>query len=137
MNVITNIDCPLVLHNPPTIEDWIKVRDVINPAIKRLGGTHNEEDVLTMILAKRLQLWTVKKSAIITELVSYPRFLELSVFAAGGNLEDLLSTMSLLEAHAKEIGCARVRTDGRLGWERIKKHYPSYDIRGTILIKDL
>ena len=137
MNFVAKVECPLFLHNPPTIQDWINVRDVLNPAIKRLGGTHTEEDVLSMILAKRLQLWTIRQSALITELVTYPRFTELSVFAAGGKKSDLMESKSYLEKHAKDIGCYRVKIEGRLGWKKVYESDPGYKFQSLTLTKTL
>lgn len=106
-----------------TIERWLSVRDVILPAIERLGGTHSETDIVAMLLARQLHLWVVGKSAFLTEFAQYPRVKRLSVFAAGGDMNEIMSAKDALEHFAKANGCQQTRIEGRKGWERKHQDY--------------
>lgn len=83
------------------------------------GGTHNEDDVFTLCLAGRMQLWTEGESAVVTEIVQFPRMKALTVFLASGKLEEVSVLMPQVEAFALKNGCTRLNGIlARKGWER-------------------
>lgn len=116
------------------IEEWIRVRSFLLPAIELLGGTHNETDVLAMVLAGQLKLWTSPNAAALTQINQYPRLRETSVFAAGGNKEELIAMESDWVLYAADNKCNRLRIEGRKGWEKAR---PEFRFLSTTLVKDI
>lgn len=106
-----------------TIQRWVKVRDMLLPAIEILEGTHTEEDIVAMLLAGRAGLWIGKDCAAVTEITQWPRFKEVNVFLAGGDMDGLKALKLPLENHARELGCERIVIRGRKGWERVHEDY--------------
>lgn len=116
------------------IEEWIRVREYLLPAIERLGGTHTETDIVAMLMAGHAKLWTADKSAVVTEIRSYPRLRELSVIVAGGDMDEILAFEDDWVAYAKDNGCSRMKIEGRKGWEKVR---PDFRLLSITLIKDL
>ncbi len=117
-----------------TMERWYRAQPMLVGAIKLLGGTHTEEDVVAMLLAGRAGLWLGQECAAITEITQWPQFKEVNVFIAGGKMEGLQALKLPLENHARHHGCKRVVIRGRKGWERI---HPDYKFIGIIIGKDV
>lgn len=122
---------------PPTIEQWISVREFLIPSIERLGGTHTETDIAAMVLSGVGHLWVSPNSAMVTEFRQYPRLRELSIVAAGGKKEELISMQPSLEAFAMENGCSRFRNEGRWGWRRWEGDYTGFRFLSASIVKDL
>lgn len=119
------------------IEEWIRVRSFLIPAIELLGGTHNETDVLAMVLAGRAKLWSLPNSALVTEICQYPRLKEVSIVVAGGNKDELIGMNQTLEDHAREMGCQRVRQSGRWGWRKWEGEQTGFRFLNTTIVKDI
>ena len=122
------------LKTPNIIEDWLLARPFVLPVIDMLGGTHTETDVVYAIIKGEMKLWLGKKCALITEFRQYPRMLEISVFAAGGDMSEIMEMKVKIEKFGKDNGCARSRIEGRKGWERV---HPDYRFLGMTLVKEL
>lgn len=105
------------------IEDWIRARDWLLPALALNGGTHTEDDIVAGLYVGRYHLWIAERGAIVTEFVTYPRLKALNFFLVGGNLEAVLALEPGIVAFARENGCKRVICAGRKGWERVLKDY--------------
>ena len=116
------------------IERWLKARPHLLPAIQRLGGTHTEEDVFFAICRGAMQLWLGDASAIVTEIVRYPRKSALNIMVAGGDLTDIKRAEERLTAFAIRNGCARIQAGGRDGWVRV---FPRCKRNGTIIYRDM
>lgn len=82
------------------------------------GGTHTFEDVRAGVEAGTLQYWPGVHSAIITEILQYPRSLALNFFLAGGSQTELEAMYPRIEAWGREQGCTTAVMTGRKGWER-------------------
>jgi hypothetical protein len=104
-------------------EEWERLWPVLEPALDYAGHTHDEADLVEAIAEGALQFWPGDNSAIITELVSYPRFGALRFFLAGGELAELKRMESQIVEWARECGCARVEIGGRRGWQRALSGY--------------
>lgn len=122
MNAISKI-CICTQPTEPTIDNWIKVRAFLIPAIEILGGTHTETDVLVLLLSGKMQLWMSTNAALITEVITYPRLNRLSVFVAGGNMDEIMAMKPALESFAAKNNCAQCKIEGRRGWEKIHQDY--------------
>jgi hypothetical protein len=104
-------------------EEWERLWPVLKPALDYAGHTHDEADLLEAIAAGALQFWPGENSAIVTEIVSYPRFGALRFFLAGGDLAELKTMEPRIIAWARQFGCARVEIGGRRGWRRALQGY--------------
>lgn len=130
MNAINHALAPVMF----TVDVWLRVRDMLLPAIDILGGTHTETDVVAMLLAGKLNLWVSDTAAVITEIRHYPRLREISTFAAGGDMNGVLKLKLAIEQYGRDNGCRRSRIEGRKGWERV---HTDYGFLSISLVKEL
>lgn len=93
-------------------------RSQIEGALGYAGGTHTFEDIRAAVEAGSLQYWPGVRSAIITEIIEYPRSRALNFFLAGGDLAELEAMYPTIEQWGREQGCSIAVMSGRKGWER-------------------
>ena len=106
------------------VTDWPRVKEHILAALEYGGNTHGEEDVLTGINERKYQLWPGHRSAVVTEVIQYPRLKAVRIWLAGGDLQELMGMERAISAWAKDIGASRIEIGGgRPGWERTLKDY--------------
>jgi hypothetical protein len=99
--------------------DLERARPHIEAALSYAGGTHTYEDVVAMIHAGRLKFWPGPNSAVVTEIIEYPRRRTLHFFLAGGNLAELeVMLPGIIEWGRTTQGCDSASLTGRKGWER-------------------
>ena len=97
--------------------EFIRCEKYIQDALD-LGDTHNAEDIFMGILKKEYELWTADNSAIVTQVIHFPRKIVLHLFLAGGNLKELEKLYREIEQWAHFQGISKITLDGRPGWER-------------------
>jgi hypothetical protein len=95
-----------------------KYRPELEAAMEHNGGTHSFDDLTAMVLQGRLRLWHTEKSIALTEVIEYPRQKHYHVFAAGGDLDDIVATIPQIEQAARDAGCCKLTISGRRGWVR-------------------
>ena len=121
------------------IEDWIKVRHLLIPAIELMGGTHTEDDIVTGLMIgisnvnapNALKLWLARseKAAIVTGFLNYPRLKFLHWWLAGGEMSEILAMERPITEWARSQGCRKASIDGRKGWERVLTEYqPKFSV---------
>jgi hypothetical protein len=99
---------------------WIRCRPWIEAALPYCRGTHTIEDIEDGIASGQFVFWAGQKSAIITEILNYPRKRVLHYFLIGGDLHELVEFMEpRITQWAKEHGCTAVSGAGRKGFERV------------------
>jgi hypothetical protein len=123
----------------PTLEDWVafhwpRCRYWLLPALDRMGGTHDEADIVAALLAQQMQLWPGKRCAVVTEIVSYPRLKSLNVVLGGGDLTELVSLRPALRQFGHAVGCSRLEIAGRPGWQ---KAFPTLKRRAVLLTEEI
>ena len=118
-------------------EAWLKSRKYILEALDRGIDTHTEKDIYYAITRNDAQLWTGKKSACVTEIVTYPKYKMLRFLLGGGDLEELKEMEKPICEWAKSIGCKKSMIMGRKGWSRVKDKDRAYEEVGTISIRSL
>jgi hypothetical protein len=101
-----------------TAEDWERCSPWLRAALIWADGTHDLADVLTDIEANRATFWPFERSALVTQIVVYPKLTALTFWLAGGNMTDLLSHEPDVIAWGARHGCERVAMFGRKGWVR-------------------
>lgn len=96
-----------------------RFRPELEAVMDHNGGTHTFDDLTMMVLQGRLRLWSTKNSVALTEIVEYPRQKHYHVFAAGGDLTEMLDTIPQLEQAARDAGCCKLTLSGRRGWAKV------------------
>lgn len=103
-------------------------------ALEHGGNTHGKEDLWHAIESGGAQLHPLRNGAIVTTIQTHPSGMkDANGWLAGGNLDEILTVIPLLEEWLRSEGCARVTLTGRKGWMR---RLPSYRNTGLILVKD-
>jgi hypothetical protein len=104
---------------------WPAVRKRVAACCARSSGKYEPADVLRLVLAGRMQLWTAVDDAAavravaITEIVSYPRRRVCRLLACTGTgIDDWWPLIAGLEAWARDAGCTALEPLARPGWER-------------------
>lgn len=107
---------------------WTKVAPVLDRACDRSDGRYAVDDVLAALLRRDMQLWIAAddpsdgavEAACITEIIAYPREKRCGlVFCAGRAPACWLHHLDVIEAWARDQGCAALELQGRPGWERL------------------
>lgn len=96
-----------------------RFRSILVEVMEHNGGTHTFDDLTIMVLQGRLRLWSTPNSIALTEIVEYPRQKHYHVFAAGGDLTEMLDTIPQLEQAARDAGCCKLTLSGRRGWAKV------------------
>ncbi len=86
--------------------------------------THRKEHVWERIVTGKSYFWPGQKSAILTELHTYPTGLKVhTTWLAGGNLKEIKSMMVRVEDWGRSRGCHLQVGHGRKGWLRALTGY--------------
>lgn len=93
-------------------------RTEIEAALVYAGGSHTYDDVKAEVEAGTLQFWPGVRSVLITGIVEYPRRKVLSIFLAGGVLDEIEAMLPVVLAWGREQGCSSATAIGRRGWTR-------------------
>jgi hypothetical protein len=95
-----------------------EAREILQPALDYAGGTHLWEDIHQGIAEGRYLLWPGVRSAILTEIIEYPRQRTLHFFLAGGNIAELEAMVPGIIEWGRSKGCTSASLTGRMGWSR-------------------
>jgi hypothetical protein len=85
-----------------------RFRPELEAAMEHNGGTHTFDDLTTMVLTGRLRLWSTKNSVALTEIVEYPRQKHYHVFAAGGDLTEIVDEIPTIEQAARDLSLIHI-----------------------------
>jgi hypothetical protein len=118
-------------------EDIYKCRAYIEAALEYSQGTHTFGDIASGLLNGRYQLWRSNNAAVVTEIIVYPRMKDLHYFLAGGDLDEIKTMRSHIEAWGIQQGCGRASLAGRKGWAKTFLKDEGYEPAWFILKKDL
>lgn len=115
------------------IAKWEPLREQLLEAIECTHGTHTEDDVLAMILAGKLTLWSNGNAIMVTEFSDYPRMRVVNVFICAGDYDKMWEVEKMVIDDAKTNGCKRITGAGRKGWTKV---LPGYEPGGYFMHKD-
>ena len=87
------------------LAEFQRCRDWIKNALKYAHDSHSPEDVLIMCQKGDAQFWSFKDSAIITEIIDYPKRRVLRFWLAGGKLKTLLEVEKKIIHWSKFYSC--------------------------------
>lgn len=93
-------------------------RPILEPAIAYANDEIVWDEVAAGVREGKYQLWMGVDSAVITEIVVYPRHKTLLFSFAGGNLKELRAMAPVIEEWGKSVGAKNAGFVGRKGWER-------------------
>ncbi len=107
--------------------------------MEHAGGTHTAQDVMEQVLLGRMQFWSGRQSAIVTEIIRHPRKNVLHFFLAGGDGAEIRAMRADIEVWAqREHGCTAATLTGRRGWSRCWLGDEGYKDAGLVhMVKEL
>lgn len=114
--------------------EFDRCSEYIAAALVYADGTHELCDVEAAITAGKAQFWPGCKSAVVTEILTYPRKQVCHFWLAGGDLEELVHMEHSISIWAKAMGCSGTSIAGRAGW---LKALPDYRKMAVTLAKEL
>ena len=110
-----------------------RCRKWIIDALRYAHNSHTYEQVIDIVKRGDAQLWALKDSAVVTEIVSYPQRRTLRFWLAGGNLKTLLEVEPKIRKWSILYRCEAVEIIGRKGWEKVMK---DYEPTAIVLVKE-
>lgn len=116
------------------VSEFLRVKRHIDAALEYAKDTHEPKDILHGVQQGFFQFFPLEKSAIVTEIIDYPKITSCRFFLAGGDLIELRDAERQVCEWAKTVGCRRVEIAGRPGWERALR---GYDKAAVWLSKEL
>lgn len=116
------------------VSEFFRVKRHIDAALEYAKDTHEPKDILHGVQQGYFQFFPLEKSAIVTEIIDYPKITSCRFFLAGGDLIELRDAERQVCDWAKTVGCRRVEIAGRPGWERALH---GYDKAAVWLSKEL
>ena len=114
--------------------EWERCKGYIEPALEHAGNGYTIDDVWDAIDGEYAAFFPFEKSAIVVEIVKYPRAKSCRIWLAGGNMNELIEAEKKVSTWAKSQGCNEMEIIGRHGWKRKLKDYKAV---ATVLTKDL
>lgn len=116
--------------------EWARCKPWIEAALPYCYGTHTIEDVERLIAEGKMQFWPGKRSAIVSEVLEYPRLKAFNFFLVGGDLSELLEWEPSFTTIAKALGCSRISQIGRRGWGKALAPL-GYETVLSVMLKEL
>lgn len=117
--------------------EWERCRHWIEGALEYSGGTHSIDDVAAMVRRGDAQFWSAPNAAAVTEIIDFPQFKCLHLWLCGGDMNEIIHKMlPVAEAWAKERGCSKTSTAGRVGWGRVMAPL-GYEPLAQVCMKEL
>ena len=110
-----------------------RCRKWIVDALRYAHNSHTYEQVIDIVKRGDAQLWALKDSAIVTEIIDYPQRRTLRFWLAGGNLKTLLEVEPKIRKWSILYRCEAVEIIGRKGWKKVMK---DYEPTAIVLVKE-
>lgn len=112
---------------------WHRLKHLLVPALE-MDGTHNLDDVLEELRREEVEFWPGEQSAVVTEIIAYPRKKLLVYWIAGGELEELKKLATVINEYGRSRGCQEATIVGRRGWVRA---LDDWDEKFTVAVREL
>lgn len=103
---------------PEWLKEFRRVQFHIENALEYNANTLTLQDIVDQIATGEMHLWAGTDSAIITQIVQFPRRKALHVPFGGGNLAEIEEMHPYIIDFAKKAECNMITIAGRKGWER-------------------
>ena len=122
---------------PVWVEKFKECEKFIADALEYCNGTHDLQDVADQIARGELQLWPANETALVSQIITYPKRKSIHIFLAGGNIDELINMEESVFTWAKMQGCDMLTFSGRLGWSRSKLKQRGYKVDHMMMVKEL
>lgn len=106
-----------------SVDDWARLRSVVERALPYCHGTHKIEDIEAGLASGRFRFWGGERSAVVTETVQYPQYTALCFALAAGEMDEVRRMVAHVESYARAAGIKHLQWSGRPGWARV---FPEY-----------
>lgn len=116
------IDCSKFTENGEPkwwVPYFLESEQLLLNALEYGDGTHSLEDVAMALDKDEMQFWPGVNTALVTEIVNYPRKKIIHVFLAAGDMDEVIRILPYIEKHGKSEGCVQLAMTGRKGWEKV------------------
>lgn len=110
---------PAILMLDTEREDISPFLPKLEEALAYAGDTHTVEDVFGRVMEGKAHLWISDDGLIVTETENYPTGQVLNIWLASGDLDDCLSMLPRIYEWAGQMGCERITSLARRGWQRV------------------
>ncbi len=116
--------CVKAIPANEAVHVWDEARQHLSKALNRIDTGYSDEDLLTAIQMRDMQLWMVPgQAAAVTQIQIFPQFKTLVILYLGGEqmsewIEELMDTF---EEYGRFMGCKYAEQYGRKGWERVAR----------------
>ena len=114
--------------------EWERCQGYILDALAYANHSHSIDDVKQAVMTGTAQFMPLEKSAIVTEVVDYPKQSVCRIWLAGGDMDELLEAEKQIAVWARSIGCTGMEIIGRKGWQRVLTEYTPQSV---VLTKEL
>lgn len=116
------IDDKKYLNRDGSTPEWFaefkRVQQYIEDALDYNAGMYEIDDVADAIATGEMQLFSGKESAIVSQIMIFPKKKVLHLPFVGGNMKELeLMAPSIVE-FGKFMNCNMITSAGRRGWDR-------------------
>ena len=117
-----------------SLDEWERCKPYIIGALEYANHSHGIDDVKRAIDIGNAQFHPLENSAIVTEIVDYPKKSVCRIWLAGGDLDELIHAERHIARWAKQIGCHAMEIIGRKGWQR---KLDNYRTNSVVLVREL
>ena len=100
------------------VEEFKRCEKWLEDALEYAHGTFDINDVFNDVVNGTAQFWPGKNSAVVTQIVPYPKKKVLHFFLAGGDIKELEEMEPGIIEWAKSQGCEAITLTGRPGWTK-------------------
>jgi hypothetical protein len=109
--------------------EWARCSAWLEAALDHALGAYGLTDVKARVMNRTARFWAGSGAAAVTVIERHANFPTLSIWLAGGDLEELRGEMlPQMEAYGREQGCRLVTIIGRKGWSRALDYKPLYHV---------
>jgi len=116
------IDCSSFVENGKPkwwVPYFLQSEQLLLNALEYGNETHSLEDVAMALNKDEMQLWPGVNTALVTEIITYPKRKIINVFLAAGDMDEVIRILPYVEKHGKIESCTHMTMTGRKGWDKV------------------
>lgn len=97
---------------------WEYLGPVLERALDKAHGERTLDDLRDDCIRGDAQLWFRGESALVTQLIVYPRYKAARLLVCAGRMQDAIPGFADVKEWAQKEGCKAMEICGRRGWVR-------------------